>query len=159
MKKKNLTVSEKQRMIWNISLLIGKPFLIAIITTISYGLFMILYTNFNNKIDFIFSIFLISLIFGFIYYSIKSGSLFIDLLKDYNSTKKLLGSFKILDKLEVGNKYYIKTDEPSLPKIKTDKKTFAKIPKDQKIDLIISSSNRIYRYNPLIENFRIEKLI
>lgn len=159
MQKKNLTDSEKQRLIWNISILIGKPFLIAIITTISYGTFLIGYTRFNDKIESLFTIFLISLVLGSIYYFTKSGSLFIDLIKDYYTGEKTLGTFNIKNKLKKGNRFYLEIEEPSLPKIKTDKKIFGKIQKGQKIDLIISGSNRVYRYNPLIENFRIDKLI
>jgi hypothetical protein len=159
MQKKELTDSEKQRLLWKISILIGKPFLFATTTTLSYSLFIIVYSNFINKIEFMFSIFLISLIFGFVYYLIKSGSLFLDLIKDYNSSEKTLGSFKVTDKLKLINNYYIKTEDPNFPKLKTDIKIFTKIPKGENMDLIISSSNRIYRYNPLIENFRIDKLI
>jgi hypothetical protein len=159
MQKKNLTDSEKQRLMWNISIWIGKLFLIAITTTISYAVFMVGYTNFQDKIESLFTIFLVSLIFSFIYYLIKSGSLFIDLIKDYNSSDKILGSFKISGKKTARNNYYLETDNTSIPKIKTEKKIFAKIHEGQKVDLIVSKSNRIYRYNPLIENFRIDNLI
>ena len=159
MKKKKLTDPEKQRLIWKISIWIGKPILIAFLTTISYGTFLVIYTNFNDKIEALFTIFTVTLVLGLIYYFIKSGSLFIDLIKDYNSSEKILYSLNISDKFKLRNKFYLETDEPGLSKIKTDKKTFDKIPKNQKVDLIISGSNRVYRYNPLIENFRIDKLL
>ena len=159
MQKKNLTISEKQRLMWKISIWIWTPLSIAITTTIFYGIFLFYDTNFNNKMESLFTIFLVSLIFGFIYYLIKSGSLFIDLIKDYKTGEKTLGSFIISDKIIAKNNYYLETENPRFPKIKTDKKTYAKIPKGQNVDLIVSSSNRVYRYNPLIENFRIDKLI
>ncbi|MFD0975391.1 hypothetical protein [Salinimicrobium gaetbulicola] len=104
-------------------------------------------------------IFFITYFISFIYYFITNHKLILDLGLDIISSEKTLGQFRIETKYKKWNKYYIETNDSRFVKLKTNKTVYDKIIIGEDVDLIISKSNRIYRYNPLIENFRIDKLI
>ena len=104
-------------------------------------------------------LFLAVSVLAFIYYLSREFLLIIDLARDYFSLEKTLGKYLITDKKVILNNYYLKTNDPNFKKIKTNREIFNKIDKNQNIDLVVSKAKRVYRFNPLIENFRIDKLL
>tara|TARA_R100000655_G_C2915908_1_gene181408 strand:- start:91 stop:639 length:549 start_codon:yes stop_codon:yes gene_type:complete len=104
-------------------------------------------------------LFLAVSVLAFIYYLSREFLLIIDLARDYFSLEKTLGNYLITDKKVVLNNYYLKTNDPNFKKLKTNREIFNKIDKNQKINLVVSKAKRVYRFNPLIENFRIDKLL
>ena len=104
-------------------------------------------------------IFLIIYSISFIYYFATNQKLIMDLWLDLLSSEKTLGKFRIEKKYKKWSKYYLETNNPNFEKLKTNKTVYDKIKIHEDVDLIISKSKRVYRYNPLIENFRIDKLI
>ncbi|MCF4101898.1 hypothetical protein L1I30_09485 [Gillisia sp. M10.2A] len=96
---------------------------------------------------------------AFIYYVSREFILIIDLARDYFSLEKTLGNYFIKDKKVFLNNYYLKTSNPNFEKIKTNRTTFNKIDKEQNIDLVVSRSKRVYRFNPLTKNFSTDKLL
>lgn len=178
-KKQKLTKPEKNNLLFRFfNILIFLPFLNAIGITLIYLLFIpflpILPSEFEprsvNSFEKYFEelwfltqnigdFFLMILAFGLIYFYLKNYILMLDLLKDYFKSYKYLGKFTIIGKRKLLNRYLIKTTNPNFTWIKVNKKIYSKIEPDSKAELVISSSKRAYRYNPLIVNFEIDKLI
>ncbi len=178
-KKQKLTKGEKSNLLLRFfNILIFSPFFTAIGITLIYLLFIPFFpilpgefeprsiNSFDKYFDELYSLtqtigdfFLLILIVALVYFLLKSYILMVDLLKDYFNNYKYLGNFIVIGKRKMMNRYFIKTTNPNFTWIKVNKKIYSKIEPDTKAELVISSSKRAYRYNPLIVNFTIDKLI
>lgn len=103
--------------------------------------------------------FLVIVIFAFLYYLFRKFRLILDLVMDYFSLEKTLGKFTITEKKKFLNTYYLKTTDPNFSKIKTNREILEKINTENEVALVVARSGRVYRYNAIFNDFRIDKLL
>ena len=177
--KKILSKQEKQRLGYKfLGLILFKPLGLSLFFTVLFLIFIPFdpiipdiydyrpansfdkyFTQVLHSLKFLPKFFLVLVILTFPYYLFGKFRLILDLLRDYFSSEKTLGRFMIIEKMKFLNTYYLKTTNPNFRKIKTTKEINDKINTENRVALVVSRSRRVYRYNAIFNDFRIEKLL